>query len=182
MCLDIERHVNDWTDEGQVADYLRRIVRKEAGDGTGLVYGMGHAVYTLSDPRARICHKYAFERELALLENIERTTPQVMAQEKGTRKVLCANIDLYTGFVYNMLGIPVDLYTPMFATARMAGWAAHRFEELESGRRIIRPAYKSVIQRRDYVNIDERGTAFVELAPEQVGGAAPRSNPDAIGD
>ena len=189
MCLDIESHVDDWTDEGQVADYLRRIVRKQAGDGTGLVYGMGHAVYTLSDPRAIICHKYAsrlakgteFERELKLLENIERMTPQVMAQEKGTRKVLCANIDLYTGFVYNMLGIPVDLCTPMFATARMAGWAAHRFEELESGKRIIRPAYKSVIQRRDYVDIDDRDANFGELEPEQIRTSA-RSNPDAIGD
>ena len=189
MCLDIESHVDDWTDEGQVADYLRRIVRKQAGDGTGLVYGMGHAVYTLSDPRAIICHKYAsrlakgteFERELKLLENIERMTPQVMAEEKGTRKVLCANIDLYTGFVYNMLGIPVDLYTPMFATARMAGWAAHRFEELESGKRIIRPAYKSVIQRRDYVDIDDRDANFGELEPEQIRTSA-RSNPDAIGD
>ena len=108
-------------------------------------------------------------------------TPQVMAEEKGTRKVLCANIDLYTGFVYNMLGIPVDLCTPMFATARMAGWAAHRFEELESGKRIIRPAYKSVIQRRDYVDIDNRDANFGELEPEQIRTSA-RSNPDAIGD
>ncbi len=189
MCLDIEAHVDDWTDEGQVADYLRRIVRKEAYDRTGLVYGMGHAVYTLSDPRARLCHKYAarlahgteFERELRLLENVEKMTPQVMAQEKGTRKVLCANIDLYTGFVYNMLGIPVELYTPLFACARMAGWAAHRFEELGSGRRIIRPAYKSVIQRRDYVDLQARGAEFDEPPHEQLGGPA-RSNPDAIGD
>ena len=189
MCLDIEAHVDDWTDEGQVADYLRRIVRKEAYDRTGLVYGMGHAVYTLSDPRARLCHKYAarlaagteFERELKLLENVEKMTPQVMAQEKGTRKVLCANIDLYTGFVYNMLGIPVELYTPLFACARMAGWAAHRFEELGSGRRIIRPAYKSVIQRRDYVDLQDRGAEFDEPPHETLGGPA-RSNPDAIGD
>ena len=164
MCLDIEANVADWTDEGQVADYLRKIVRKEAYDRTGLVYGMGHAVYTLSDPRARICHAHAaklaegteFERELRLLELIEQLTGEVMATEKGSRKQLCANVDLYTGFVYNMLGIPVELYTPLFACARIAGWAAHRFEELVSGKRIIRPAYKSIAAKHEYVPLEER--------------------------
>jgi citrate synthase len=188
MCLDIEDHVADWTDEGQVADYLRKIVRKEAGDRSGLIYGMGHAVYTLSDPRAVICHKHAaqlaagteFERELRLLENVERLTPQIMREERGTAKVLCANIDLYTGFVYNMLGIPQSLYTPMFATARMAGWAAHRFEELVSGKRIIRPAYKSVAHLRDYVPLDQRAANKAPSDKDLVAQAL--SDADAIGD
>lgn len=188
MCLDIEAHVSDWTDPGQVADYLRKIVRKEAYDRTGLIYGMGHAVYTLSDPRATICHEHAaklaagteFERELRLLELVEELTGEVMAQEKGSRKVLCANVDLYTGFVYNMLGIPMELYTPIFATARMAGWAAHRFEELVSGKRIIRPAYKSVVKKHDYIPISERvdgkNPAEGEAILQAVGDA------DALGD
>ena len=188
MCLDIEAHVNDWTDEGQVADYLRKIARREANDGSGLIYGMGHAVYTLSDPRARICHDHAlklakgteFERELRLLELIEQLTPQIMREERGTTKVLCANIDLYTGFVYNMLGIPQSLYTPLFATARMAGWAAHRFEELVSGRRIIRPAYKSVSHRRAYVPLAEREEGQQPRAADLV--VQTLSDADAIGD
>ena len=188
MCLDIEAHVQDWTDEGQVADYLRKIVRKEANDRSGLIYGMGHAVYTLSDPRAKICYKHAaqlaagteFERELKLLENIERLTPQIMREEKGTRKVLCANIDLYTGFVYNMLGIPQELYTPMFATARMAGWCAHRFEELVSGKRIIRPAYKSVAHKRAYVPLADRAEGKLPRDAELV--VQTLSDADAIGD
>ena len=191
MVKDLEASVDDWGDDGQVADYLRRLVRKEAYDRTGLIYGMGHAVYTLSDPRAQICHRYAaqmaagteFEPELRLIEAIERLTPEVMAQEKGTRKVLCANIDLYTGFVYNMLGVPEALYTPMFATARMAGWAAHRFEELVSGRRIIRPAYKSIMSPHAYVPLEERDRAdgFVPPAPVQLGSQA-ATDADAVGD
>lgn len=188
MCLDIEAHVDDWNDEGQVADYLRKMVRKEAGDRSGLIYGMGHAVYTLSDPRARICHTHAktlaagteFERELRLLELIEKLTPQIMSTERETTKALCANIDLYTGFVYNMLGIPRSLYTPMFATARMAGWAAHRFEELVSGRRIIRPAYKSVAHRRAYTPLDERAEGQQPHAADLMVQAL--SDADAIGD
>lgn len=188
MCLDIEEHVDNWDDEGQVADYLAKIVRKEAYDRTGLIYGMGHAVYTLSDPRAQLCHTYAsrlalgteFERELHLLEAIERLTPQVMAEVKHSRKVLCGNVDLYTGFVYNMLGIPQELYTPLFATARMAGWAAHRFEELVSGNRIIRPAYKSVVAKHKYVplseRIDNKDIKKDDLFTQTIGDA------DAIGD
>lgn len=149
---DIKQHVADWADEGQVADYLRKIVNKEAFDRSGLVYGMGHAVYTLSDPRAVICKQYAgklaegteFEAEYHLLETIERIAPDIIAEKKGGAKKICANIDMYSGFVYRMLGIPDDLFTPIFACSRMAGWAAHRFEELVSGKRIIRPAYKSI--------------------------------------
>lgn len=188
MCLDIEANVADYTDEGQVADYLRKIVRREAGDGSGLIYGMGHAVYTLSDPRAVICHRYAaklaegteFARELRLLELIEQLTPRIMREEKGTTKILCANIDLYTGFVYNMLGIPQALYTPLFATARMAGWAAHRFEELVSGGRIIRPAYKSVSHRRTYMPLAERTTGKEPSVNQFTGQSL--SDADAIGD
>ncbi len=191
MCKDLEATVADWTDEGQVADYLRRLIRKEAYDRAGLVYGMGHAVYTLSDPRARICHHYAaqmargteFEAELRLIETIERLTPEIIAQEKGTRKTLCANIDLYTGFVYNMLGIPEELYTPLFATARMAGWAAHRFEELVSGRRIIRPAYKSIISHHGYVPLDQRQAPQGFTPPEPIElPAQATSDADAVGD
>ena len=161
----IKDHVSDWSDEGQVADYLAKIVNKEAYDKTGLVYGMGHAVYTKSDPRAVICKRFAeklargteYEAEFQLLENIERLAPEVILKEKGTRKDMCANVDMYSGFVYSMMGIPEDLFTPLFACARMAGWAAHRFEEIVSGKRIIRPAYKTTHSgKRPYKSIDER--------------------------
>lgn len=153
---DLKQNVVDWDDEGQVADYLRKILDKEAFDRAGLVYGMGHAVYTLSDPRAVICKQYAsklaegteFEREYRLLEAIERLTPEIIAEKKGGGKKICANVDMYSGFVYRMLGIPDDLFTPIFACSRMAGWAAHRFEEMVSGKRIIRPAYKSIVKPR----------------------------------
>ncbi len=162
---ELKREVADWADEGAVADYLRRIVRKEAYDRTGLVYGMGHAVYTLSDPRAVVCRRFAselasgteYEAELRLLEMIERLAPEIVAEERGVSKTLCANVDMYSGFVYSMMGIPEDLYTPLFACARMAGWAAHRFEEIVSGKRIIRPAYASTrIEPRAYTPIDQR--------------------------
>ncbi len=165
MQQEIKEHVADWSDEGQVADYLAKIVRKEAFDKTGLVYGMGHAVYTKSDPRAIICKQLAeglavgteFEAEFNLLKSIERLAPEVILREKGTAKDMCANIDMYSGFVYSMMGIPEDLFTPLFACARMSGWAAHRFEEIVSGKRIIRPAYKSTRSgKRDYVTMDER--------------------------
>lgn len=165
MHKDIKEHVANWDDDDEVASYLARIARGEAFDGTGLIYGMGHAVYTISDPRAVICKRFArqlvegteFEAEYRLLERIERLTPEVLASEKGTRKDVCANIDMYSGLVYAMLGIPEDIFTPLFACARMAGWAAHRFEELVSGGRIIRPAYKTTFEgRRPYVPIDER--------------------------
>lgn len=163
MTDDIKQHVADITDEGQVADYLRKIVRKEAYDRTGLIYGMGHAVYTLSDPRAELLHKYAerlvvgteHEAEFRLLEIIERLAPQLLA-EAGKSKDICANVDLYSGCVYSTLGIPRELLTPMFASARMAGWSAHRFEEIVSGKRIMRPAFKKTGHAREYVDIAER--------------------------
>ena len=163
MTDDIKQHVADITDEGQVADYLRKIVRKEAYDRTGLIYGMGHAVYTLSDPRAELLHKYAerlvvgteHEAEFRLLEIIERLAPQLLA-EAGKSKDICANVDLYSGCVYSALGVPRELLTPMFASARMAGWSAHRFEEIVSGKRIMRPAFKKTGHAREYVDIADR--------------------------
>jgi citrate synthase len=160
----IKENVADWSDEGQVADFLTKILNKEAFDKTGLIYGMGHAVYTLSDPRAVILKENArkmaegteFEKEYKLLETIERLTPELFKQVKGNDKAMCANVDMYSGFVYRMLGIPQDLFTPMFAVSRMAGWCAHRFEELVTGKRIIRPAYKAVAGEKVYVPIDER--------------------------
>ena len=164
MHQDLMDTVADYTDGGQVADYLRRILRKEAYDRSGLIYGMGHAVYTLSDPRAVLCKKYArelaqgtqFEPQFELIETIERLSPELFREEHKSHKVICANIDMYSGLVYKMLGIPQQLYTPLFATARIAGWAAHRFEEIVEGRRIIRPAYKSVYQMRGFVPMEER--------------------------
>ena len=140
------------------------MLHKEAGDGSGLVYGMGHAVYTMSDPRAVILKKKAFklaegkeiEAEFHLLDTIERLTPQLMKRERGIEKTICANVDMYSGLVYRMLGIPEDLYTPLFAVSRMAGWAAHRMEELTTGGRIIRPAYKALPKNKPYVKIEDR--------------------------
>ena len=160
----IKDNVKNWDDEGEVADFLRKILRKEAGDGTGLIYGMGHAVYTLSDPRAVILKQNAakmaigseFEAEYRLLEMIERLTPELFKEVKGDEKKMCANVDMYSGFVYKMLGIPEDLYTPLFATSRMAGWCAHRFEESMTGKRIIRPAYKSVSKEKAYIPLNNR--------------------------
>ena len=164
MQKEIKENVKNWEDEDEVASYIAKIVNKEAYDHTGLIYGMGHAVYTLSDPRAVICKEFAtklakgteFEAELNLLKSIERLSPEVILREKGTKKEMCANVDMYSGFVYSMLGIPEDLITPLFACARMSGWAAHRFEELVSGKRIIRPAYKTAIKERAYKPIEER--------------------------
>ena len=160
----IKENVSDWEDNAEVSDYLRKILKKEAGDGSGLIYGMGHAVYTLSDPRAVILKKYAgamaegteYEREFRLLESIERLTPIVFEEVKHSSKVMCANIDMYSGLVYRMLGIPEELFTPLFAVSRMAGWCAHRFEEINSGKRIIRPAYKSVSREKKYIPIEKR--------------------------
>ena len=166
MQAEIKREVSDWSNEDEVADYLAKIVNKQAYDKSGLVYGMGHAVYTKSDPRAVICKRFAsqlaagteFEAEYKLLESIERLAPEVILCEKGTKKDMCANVDMYSGFVYSMMGIPDELFTPLFACARMPGWAAHRFEEIVSGKRIIRPAYKVVGSlHREYVPMEERG-------------------------
>ncbi|MCD8377088.1 MAG: citrate/2-methylcitrate synthase [Oscillospiraceae bacterium] len=161
----IEAGVKDWTDDEEVSAFLTRILRKEEGDGSGLIYGMGHAIYTLSDPRALLLKKFAkklavkkgMERQFNLLEAVERLTPGVFAKERGLDKPLCANVDLYSGLVYQVMDIPTDLFTPLFAIARMVGWCAHRVEEVYNpGNRIIRPAYKAVISSREYVPIDRR--------------------------
>ena len=157
-------NVNDITNEGQVADFLRKIIRKEAGDGSGLVYGMGHAVYTLSDPRAKILKAKAqefsagteFEKDFALLNLIETLTPEIFAEVKGNSKAMCANVDLYSGLIYKMLSIPADLYTPMFTVARVAGWSAHRIEEILTGGKIIRPAYKNINDVHTYIPLEKR--------------------------
>lgn len=154
----------DSTDEAQVKDLLVKILNKEASDGSGLVYGMGHAVYTKSDPRAvilkasakKLAYEHGFEKEFKTLENIEKLTPEVFAQVKDSEKTMCANVDLYSGLVYRVLGIPEDLYTPLFATARIAGWSAHRLEELTTSSRIMRPAYKSISKSRPYVALEDR--------------------------
>ena len=161
---EIMESVPDSTDPAQVKDYLVKILNKEAGDGSGLIYGMGHAVYTVSDPRAVILKENArklafekgFEKEFKTLENIEHLTPQVFAEVKNDDKVICANVDLYSGLVYKVLGIPEDLYTPLFATARISGWCAHRLEEIISGGRIMRPAYKSVSHSKKFVDLKNR--------------------------
>lgn len=160
----LEDDVRDWADEDEVASYLGRLLDREAGDHSGLIYGMGHAIYTLSDPRAVILKKFARDLavskgmldEFQLYETVERLTPQVMASH-GQRKVVCANVDFFSGFVYKMMGIPMELYTPLFAMARIVGWCAHRMEELFSpGARIIRPAYKVVSPPRPFVPLDQR--------------------------
>lgn len=164
MHEDIRAHVRNWDNDDEVADYLARILKREAFDGSGLIYGMGHAVYTLSDPRAELCRTYArslaehkgLGEEFALIERIEALAPQVMRDVRGTTKPICANIDLYTGFIYTMLDVPEDLFTPLFAIARMAGWSAHRMEELFCAHRIIRPAYNSVMTDSVYVPLSQR--------------------------
>lgn len=164
MLDNFKANINNWNNENEVADYMRKVIRKEAHDGSGLIYGMGHAVYTVSDPRAVILKKKAFElakgkeieAEFMLLETIERLTPEIFKQEKGSGKSMCANVDMYSGLVYRMLGIPEDLFTPLFAIARMAGWSAHRMEEVLTGNRIIRPAYKAIAAGREYVKMSDR--------------------------
>ena len=160
----LKEGIANWRDEDEVADFLARIIRGEEGDHSGLIYGMGHAVYTKSDPRAVILKKYArdlaeergFGDEFRLLETVERLTPEVFATVKGSTKAMCANVDMYSGLVYRALGIPSELFTPLFAVARCAGWCAHRTEELYTGGRIMRPAYKSLAKSAEYVPMSER--------------------------
>ena len=165
MMDDIKKHVKDWSSEKEVGAYLKKIIRKEAGDGSGLIYGQGHAVYTVSDPRAILLSKKAKElakekncmEEYGLYRLIEKLSPSVFEQEKGTIKQICSNVDFYSGFVYSMLNIPRELFTPIFAVSRVAGWSAHRIEEIVSGGRIYRPAYQSVMSERSYIPMSKRG-------------------------
>lgn len=164
MLDNFKANIKHWDNEGEVADYMRKTIRKETNDGSGLIYGMGHAVYTISDPRAIILKKKAFElakgkeieAEFRLLETVERLTPEIFKEVKGSTKTMCANVDMYSGLVYRMLGIPDELFTPLFAVARMAGWAAHRMEEILTSNRIIRPAYKAIVKEREYVKLEDR--------------------------
>ncbi len=165
MMAEIQANVKDWTNEEEVEAYLVKILRKEAYDKSGLIYGMGHAIYTYSDPRCVLLKERAqrlvkqkpeFEAEFNLYKLIERISPAVFARERGSSKVMCANVDMYSGFVYKMLGISEDMYTPMFAMARIVGWCAHRLEETLGSTRIIRPAYKSMTEKIDYVKLKDR--------------------------
>ncbi len=159
----IQAGVQNHADEDEVREFLRKIIRRQEGDGSGLIYGMGHAVYTLSDPRAVILRQKArdlamekgFEDEFNLLCLVERLGPQVFAEEKGN-KTVCANVDLFSGLIYKMLGIGPDLYTPLFAISRIPGWCAHRVEEVMFANRIIRPAYKYLGVRQKYKTLEER--------------------------
>lgn len=164
MMDNIKENVKDWTNETEVKEYLRKIIRKEAFNRTGLIYGQGHAVYTISDPRAVLLRNKAAElaKEKGCMEEynlyllIEKLAPEVFKEEKGDKKLICANVDFYSGFVYTMLNIPRELFTPLFAISRIAGWSAHRIEEIVSGGRIYRPAYKNVMEEREFIPIEKR--------------------------
>jgi len=164
MFEDMKARISDWTDEGQVADYLERILEKKEFDRSGLIYGMGHAVYSLSDPRATVLKKFVESLskekdrmdEFRLYSLVERLAPEIIREKRKIYKGVSANVDFYSGFVYNMLGLPLQLFTPLFAIARLPGWAAHRMEEIANAGKIIRPAYKSVSERRQYIPLDRR--------------------------
>jgi citrate synthase len=164
MMEEIKKNVNDWEDEKEVASYLEKILNKQAYDGSGLIYGMGHAVYTLSDPRAVLLKQSAEavakekgkEKEFNLYKLIESISQEVLNRVRNTDYTMCANVDFYSGFVYTMLNIPADLFTPIFAIGRIPGWCAHRIEELISGGKIIRPAYKNVMGKKKYESLVER--------------------------
>ncbi|MGD9613087.1 MAG: citrate/2-methylcitrate synthase [Kiritimatiellia bacterium] len=167
MFAELKREVKDWEDETQIADYLQRLLKKEAFDRAGLIYGIGHAVYSTSDPRTIVLRgqveKLAAEKgladEMALYERVERLAPEIIGHERKMYKGVSANVDLYSGFLYRLLEIPPELFTAIFAMARIAGWSAHRLEELANGGKIIRPAYKSVAPRRPYVPLAARADA-----------------------
>ena len=164
MMNEIMYNVKDWADEDEISAYLNKILNKEAYDRSGLIYGIGHAVYSISDPRARVfkgfVEKLAVEKgvtdEYGLYSRIERLAPQIIAQHRKMYKGVSANVDFYSGFVYKMMGLPQELYTPIFAVARIAGWSAHRIEELLNVNKIIRPAYMSVCNETPYVDLKDR--------------------------
>lgn len=164
MFHDMKQQIEDWSDEEEISVYLEKILNKEAFDKSGLIYGMGHAVYTLSDPREVILKKYAcklaeekgLSEEFNFYDRVEHLASELIMKRRKTHKNVCANVDFYSGFVYTMLGIPEELFTPIFAIARISGWSAHRLEELLNGNKIIRPAYKYVGQHVDYVSLKDR--------------------------
>lgn len=164
MLENIKQNVSDWSDDDEIKTYLTRMMDKEAYDKTGLIYGLGHAVYTLSDPRTILlkekAHQLAIEKgrekEFLLYDAVERIGINVFTEKKGTSKNICANVDLYSGFVYDALGIPTELFTPLFAVARIVGWCAHRIEEVVCNQKIIRPAYKSISKAKKFIPLDQR--------------------------
>ena len=164
MFEDMKQKLNSWTDEEEVRQYLTDLLNKKAFDNAGLIYGMGHAVYSITDPRATVFRSYVerlseekgLKEEFALYSLVEKLSPEVIAKERKIYKGVSANVDFYSGFVYRMLDLPMELYTPIFAIARISGWSAHRLEELINAGKIIRPAYKSVSPHKDYVPIDQR--------------------------
>jgi citrate synthase len=164
MFDDLKANVHDWNDDEAIEEYLTKLLHKEAFDKAGLIYGMGHAVYSISDPRARVFRKFVkslsqekgLTDEFNLYSKVEELAPKVIAREKKIYKGVSANVDFYSGFAYSMLGLPMELYTPIFAVARIAGWSAHRMEELINAGKIIRPAYKSVSGERDYIPLSDR--------------------------
>ena len=164
MFEDMKKEVKDWADEEEVSRYLDRLLNKDAFDKAGLIYGVGHAVYSISDPRAVVLKKFVeklseekgLHKEFELYNLVERLAPKIIAGERKMYKGVSVNVDFYSGFVYKMLGLPMELYTPIFAIARMSGWAAHRLEELANNGKIIRPAYKSICEERAYVDLKDR--------------------------
>ncbi|NBJ91953.1 citrate/2-methylcitrate synthase [Parablautia muri] len=164
MFEEMKQEVKDWTDEEEVGNYLKRLLHKEAFDHAGLIYGVGHAIYSKSDPRAVIFKSFVeklslekgLEKEFALYSLVERLAPEIISRERQMYKGVSINVDFYSGFVYHMLGLPMELYTPIFAIARISGWSAHRMEELANNGKIIRPAYKPICPERDYLAIDSR--------------------------
>ena len=164
MMDEIKENVKNWNDEGEIADYLKKILHKEAFDRSGLVYGVGHAIYSKSDPRALLFEGFVKtlssekgrEDEYALYASIAHLAPELIVEERRMYKGVSANIDFYSGFVYEMLGLPRELFTPIFAISRIAGWSAHMLEEIISGGRIIRPAYKSVAPKQEYIALNKR--------------------------
>lgn len=164
MFEDMKKEVHDWENEDEVADYLRKLLHKEAFDHSGLIYGVGHAIYSKSDPRAvafksfvqKLSEEKGMQKEFALYSLVERLAPEVIASERQMYKGVSINVDFYSGFVYHMLGLPMELYTPIFAIARIVGWSAHRLEELANNGKIIRPAYKPIGEDQEYVNLKNR--------------------------
>ena len=160
----MKANVSYWSDEEEISRYLKALLHKEAFDKAGLIYGMGHAVYSLSDPRARIFRRFVerlsaekgYEKEFALYASVERLAPQIIAEERKIYKCVSPNVDFFSGFAYSMLGLPVELYTPIFAIARIAGWSAHRLEEVAINGKIMRPAYKNVGEHKIYVPMSNR--------------------------
>lgn len=171
MFEDMKREVKDWESDIQICEYLAKIMNKEAFDRAGLIYGVGHAVYSISDPRAVIFKEYArdlakekgFDREFALYERVERLAPQVIAERRKMYKGVSINVDFYSGLVYKMLNIPEELFTPLFAVSRIVGWSAHRIEELVNNGKIIRPAYKSITPHREYIPMSQRAMEEKEV-------------------